>query len=31
MVRMLELLAGETSLAPGVQRIVADRLHAMLR
>ena len=30
-VRMLELLAGETSLAPGVQRIVADRLHAMLR
>jgi hypothetical protein len=30
-VRMLELLAGEASLAPGVQRIVADRLHAMLR
>ena len=29
--RMLELLAGESSLAPDVQRIVADRLHAMLR
>jgi aminoglycoside phosphotransferase (APT) family kinase protein len=29
--RMLELLAGQPSLAPDVQRIVADRLHAMLR
>ena len=28
--RMLELLAGETRLAPDVQRIVADRLRAML-
>jgi hypothetical protein len=26
----LELLAGETRVAPDVQRIVADRLHAML-
>jgi hypothetical protein len=29
--RMLELLAGETSLGPEVRRIVADRLRAMLR
>lgn len=29
--RMLELLAGETSLAPEVQRIVTDRLRTMLR
>jgi aminoglycoside phosphotransferase (APT) family kinase protein len=29
--RMLELLAGETSLAPDVQRIVADRLRSMLQ
>ena len=29
--RMVELLAGETSLAPEVRRIVADRLRAMLR
>jgi len=29
--RMAELLAGETSLAPEVRRIVADRLRAMLR
>jgi hypothetical protein len=29
--RMLELLVGETSLGPDVQRIVADRLRAMLR
>jgi hypothetical protein len=29
--RMLELLAGETSLAPDVQRIVAARLRSMLR
>jgi aminoglycoside phosphotransferase (APT) family kinase protein len=29
--RMLELLAGEASLAPEVRRIVADRLRAMLR
>jgi hypothetical protein len=29
--RMAELPAGETSLAPEVWRIVADRLRAMLR
>jgi hypothetical protein len=29
--RMLELLGGETSLGPEVRRIVADRLRAMLR
>jgi hypothetical protein len=29
--RMLELLTGETSLAPDVQRIVADRLRSMLQ
>jgi hypothetical protein len=29
--RMVELLAGETSLAPEVRGIVADRLRAMLR
>jgi hypothetical protein len=29
--RMLELLAGEASLAPEVRRIVADRLRAVLR
>jgi hypothetical protein len=29
--RMLELLAGETTLAPEVQLIVTDRLRTMLR